>query len=190
MISEDATRAAAEESKSGDKSLEDMFKMLGDMESSGLSANSSKEDVDKMVEQMMGKFLSKDYLEQPMRDLCSKYPTYLKENKGKIPATDYANYEKQYECFQRICKLFDTDPENSTALSNLMTELQTYGQPPKDILSQMVPPGMDPNMDFSQGFPGMGPPGADGLPSGMNEMLNDPQFKEMMNGAPDGCKMQ
>jgi len=162
------------------------------MESSGLNPNSTKEEMDQAVEKMMGKFLSKDYLEQPMRDLCAKYPAFLKESQGKISATDYENYEKQYKTFQKICKLFDTDPENSTAISNLMQELQTYGQPPKEILSQMVPPGIDPNdMDFSQGF-GM-PNGFPAMPNGgMEEMMNDPQFKEMMNSAsaPDGCKMQ
>lgn len=57
-------------------------------------------EMDKMVEQMMSRMLSKEFLSQPMRDMCSRYPTWLAANRDKITPAELANYEKQYGCFQ------------------------------------------------------------------------------------------
>jgi peroxin-19 len=48
-------------------------------------------------------------------------------------------YGHQYQHFQRLIHVYETDPENYEKLTELMQEIQQYGQPPPEILQEVAP---------------------------------------------------
>lgn len=74
-----------------------------------------------------------------------QYPTYLKENKGKIPEKDYERYEKQLTILNEICAEFDKENKDTTEaekkarfpkVMELMQQMQSYGTPPADLVPE------------------------------------------------------
>lgn len=101
--------------------------------------------MDGMIEKMMEQMLSKDYLYEPMKEITNKYPVYLAENAHKLSVEEKQNYEKQYDCFVKIVAAFEKIPNDSKLIMSLMTEMQNYGNPPKELVTDFLPPGFDPN---------------------------------------------
>ncbi len=78
-----------------------------------------------------------------------QYPDWLSENKEKLSEAEYDNYSKQLNLMTRICTEFEEekeeDPETTKAqrferIIDLMQQMQDCGQPPKDIVGDMVSP--------------------------------------------------
>ena len=76
-----------------------------------------------------------------------------------------------YQAYQKLCMVYETEPDNFPRLLELMQELQELGQPPSDIIRELAPglvisedglPVM-PNMGLGPAAPGAG----DGLGEGM-----------------------
>lgn len=84
----------------------------------------------------------------------SQYPAYIREHESSLSAADLSNYRKQQSCFERIVHVFDTQPQASMQIMELMNEMQQYGTPPKELVSDFMPPGFDANAPMP---PGMGP---------------------------------
>jgi len=131
---------------------------------------------DKMVEGLMSQMLSKDVLYPPIKDITNKFPKYLEENKDSLDDAKFKEYEKQYECFQRICVAFEETPENTKEIMDLMQEMQNYGQPPKEMLDGILPPGMMPTPDGSQAPPGL---------PGMDENFDEAAFMKSLEQNPE-----
>ncbi|KAF9185220.1 Peroxisome chaperone and import receptor [Haplosporangium sp. Z 767] len=117
-------------------------------------------DFQNVLEGMMEQLMSKDILYEPMLDLKQKYPQWLKDNKDKIPAEEYARYEKQYGYVKEIVEFFDRpdfdDKSDSQAKSviDLMQGMQDCGQPPADILDELAP-GLEMGADGVPKMPDM-----------------------------------
>ena len=47
----------------------------------------------------------------------------------------YENYGKQYQVFQKLLAVYDTEPDNFARLMELMFDMQQYGQPPGKFYS-------------------------------------------------------
>jgi peroxin-19 len=47
--------------------------------------------------------------------------------------------EKQCICFQRLVRVYETEPDNVPCLMDLMQEVQEYGQPPSEIIQEIAP---------------------------------------------------
>jgi len=47
--------------------------------------------------------------------------------------------EKQCRCFQKLVLLYETNPEDTKRLMDLMQEVQEYGQPPPEIIKEIAP---------------------------------------------------
>jgi hypothetical protein len=77
-----------------------------------------------LVDTIMHQLLSKDVLYQPMKDIGSKYPEWLAANKESLDPEQYKLYEEQYEYIQKICTMYETDPENYTQLMDLLQEVE------------------------------------------------------------------
>ena len=89
--------------------------------------------------------------------------------------SEYINYGRQYQSFQKILAVYDTEPDNFPRLMELMFDMQQYGQPPADIIRELAPglkfdengmpimPNMGAGMFPEGGMPGM--PGGEGLPN-------------------------
>jgi len=117
--------------------MEDFFQ--GIMSSLDGMDTDGKTGVDDIVEKMFSNMLQKEHFEQPMRDIAEKYPPWLEANKSKISAEEFENYEKQYDCFQRILESYKAEPVDTNLIMNLMKDMQEYGQPPEEIVTDMIP---------------------------------------------------
>lgn len=86
-----------------------------------------------------------------------QYPAYIREHESSLSAADLSNYRKQQSCFERIVQAFDAQPAggsgSSMQIMELMNEMQQYGTPPKELVSDFMPPGFDANAPMP---PGMG----------------------------------
>lgn len=93
-------------------------------------------NMEQFMEQMMQDITSKEYLYEPFKDLCTRLPEYLENNKDKLSETDLNNYTKQLECYTTIIEAFDKEPEDTDTVMIKIEELQNYGAPPKELLSE------------------------------------------------------
>lgn len=163
---------------SNDENLEDdMFQKFGDQmteemqreweETINKGSGEGEDMMGHVVDGMMKQLLSKEFMYEPMKDITDKFPQWLADNKAKLAVEDYEKYGRQYQYFQRIIDLYDNDPDNTERLTELMTALQEYGQPPADIIQELAP---DLELD-DEGMPRIPHGFHDGMPdmSNMNE---------------------
>lgn len=145
-------------------SEEMMSSIMGQFEKMG-NANDSNDVVDGVMKQL----LDKDLMYEPMKEVCTRFPKWLAENKDDLSEEEYTKYGKQYQYFQRIVHTYETDPTNFERLMELMQDIQEYGQPPVDIIKDLAPElefdeeGM-PIMDPTNGVGGMGSMMPGGMP--------------------------
>jgi len=157
----------------------------------GSAGAGSDDGMERMVEQMMGSMLSREHLYQPMKDIAERYPAYLRDNAESISEADMTNYRKQQACFERIVAEFDAPGGGKTMrIMELMNEMQQYGTPPSEIVSNFQPPGFDPNAPLPPGMAGLAGlagAGAGADASGMPPM-DDALLQQLAKD--DACKTQ
>ncbi|KAF8551444.1 hypothetical protein OG21DRAFT_1417995 [Imleria badia] len=163
-----STQSRLKESESGLKSSDSSTTKDGDSLQSLLSqlqglgefagdGAESESEIQGVLEEMMGHLMSKNVLYEPLKELHEKasFPEYLTRNASTLSPADKARFEAQVSCIKRLIDEFeaptyrDDDGQASERIVGLMSELQTHGQPPQEIMGPL-PPGL--NM------------GADGLP--------------------------
>ena len=134
-------------------SEEMMSNMMNEFEKMG-----NKNDSNDVVDGVMKQLLAKELMYEPMKEVCTRFPKYLAENKATLSNEEYNKYGKQYQYFQRIVKVYETEPTNFDRLMELMQEIQEYGQPPVEIIKDLAP-----ELDFDEeGMPIMDPTGGGG----------------------------
>jgi peroxin-19 len=157
-------------------SEEMMSSIMCDFEKMG-----DKNHPNNLMDNVMKQLLDKDLMYEPMREVCNRFPKYMAKNKEKISKDEYTRYAKQYQYFQKIVHLYETEPGNFGKLMGLMQDIQEYGQPPLEIIKELAPdlefdkggmPIMDPmggggGMMMPGMFPGMIPGGVPFPGSGM-----------------------
>lgn len=118
------------------------------------------EDEDEMqgvLEAMMGQLMGKDVLYEPLKELSDKFPDYLKTHATTLSSDDKKRYDAQIICMKQLLEIFesegytDDDDKTRTAIVDLMGELQTHGSPPEEIMGPL-PPGLSMGAD---GMPNM-----------------------------------
>mmetsp|Transcript_1806 Transcript_1806/g.2597 ORF Transcript_1806/g.2597 Transcript_1806/m.2597 type:complete len:378 (-) Transcript_1806:224-1357(-) len=121
-----------------------------------------KGDADNVLNGMMRQLLSKDLMYEPMKQVCDKFPQWLAEKKDLLSDQDYNRYGTQYQYFQRIVDVYETDPDNFARLVELMQDIQEFGQPPAEIIKELAP-----DLEFDEeGMPNIGNMGITGMPPG------------------------
>ncbi|KAI8809114.1 Pex19 protein, partial [Cladochytrium replicatum] len=144
---------AQEDAMGDDGAMKEMMEQLEALMQSG--------DFDSMFGNMMDGLMTKSMLHEPMKDLASKYPEWLEKNRGTVPADKLEGYEKQYEIVKEIVALFDSSegeestPDESKKVSDLMTKMQEFGDPPEDMMQELAP-GLETGPDGLPKFPGIG----------------------------------
>jgi len=115
----------------------------------------SEEELHGLLETMMGQLMSKEVLYEPLKELHDKLPKHLKDH-PELPADEKRRYESQYQSISKIIALFDNPgyKEDDPRVVELMTEMQSFGSPPPEIMGPM-PPGF-----------GFGPDGTPQIPDG------------------------
>ena len=133
---------------------EDFMKEMAKEWESTLDSNGDddqEEVVGQVVDGMMKQLLSKEFMYEPMKDICNQFPKWLAENKHHLNDQEYKRYGKQYQYFQRIVHIYEFDPDNVARLTELMQEIQEYGQPPPELIKELAP-----DLDFDKdGMPRM-----------------------------------
>ncbi|KAG0697528.1 Pex19 protein [Suillus ampliporus] len=116
----------------------------------------SEEELQGVLEAMMGQLMGKDVLYEPLKELSDKFPDYLKTHATTMSPEDKKRYDAQIICMKQLLEIFesegytDDDDKTRTKIVDLMGELQKHGSPPEEIMGPL-PPGF--NM------------GADGMPN-------------------------
>ena len=80
-------------------------------------------ELDSMLTNVMDQIVSKDLLYDPLKDLSSKYPEYLKTAKDTLSKEEYSRFEKQEIIINQILHLYDTQ-DDSTKVLKLMQEVR------------------------------------------------------------------
>jgi len=144
----------------GEDIMEQMMHEFAKMGSGGSGAGGAGgagNDFDSIVDGMMKQLLAKELMYEPMKSVCDKFPEWLADAKERLSEEDYNRYGHQYQYFQRIVAVYETDPDNFSRLLELMQDIQEYGQPPAEIIKELAP-GLD--------FDGGGMPMMPGLTGG------------------------
>ena len=111
-----------------------------------------------MMENMMQSLLSFDVLYPPLKELCNKYPEWLAENRQSLSPMEYENYNKQFDVTLQLCQEFerhqslkvseskiseDSQQKHFEKVFELMQRMQSYGNPPADIVGEFgaIPSG-------------------------------------------------
>ncbi|KAG1805616.1 Pex19 protein family-domain-containing protein [Suillus variegatus] len=129
-------------------SLEALLSQFGDED---------EEDMQGVLEAMMGQLMGKDVLYEPLKELLDKFPDYLKANAATLTADDKSRYDAQIICMKQLLEIFelkdyaDNDDKTRLEIVDLMGELQKHGSPPEEIMGPL-PPGLSMGAD---GMPNM-----------------------------------
>lgn len=94
-----------------------------------------------LVDSIMRQLLSKDVLYEPMKEIGEQYPPWLSKNRDTLEPEEYGRYERQYAYIQKICAMYENEPDNYSGLMCLLQEMQQCGQPPQEIIDHVGPPG-------------------------------------------------
>lgn len=143
-----SSATAQASSKSEEDMLAEMLRAL-DSESAG-----SDGDLSKMFLGMMEQLTNRDMLYEPMKELNTKYPDWLEQNKSKLPKDEYERFGRQKAIVAEIVGKFeekgysDDDPKCREFVWEKMQAMQTEGAPPEDLVANPFP-GMG-------GLPGLG----------------------------------
>jgi len=153
--------------KQNDEDPEDSLRMLlGELEKLDLAEDGkSNTEMDSFIDQMIGKMMSKEYLYPAVKEITGKFPEFLEKSKEKVGEKELEQYEAQYKCFQELCKLFEKDDgecENKKVVE-LMQKMQSYGPPPQEIMSGLLP-GVSFDNEGMPNIPGLDAGGEGGNP--------------------------
>lgn len=99
-------------------------------------------DMSKLLVDMLEQLSSKEILYEPIKDLNTKFPEYLAENKDKLDKDKLQTYQQQYEMTNQILAVFDasdysdSDKSKRERVNVLLESLQELGQPPAEIVGE------------------------------------------------------
>eukprot|EP00878_Enallax_costatus_P027354 GHUV01029433.1.p1 GENE.GHUV01029433.1~~GHUV01029433.1.p1 ORF type:complete len:343 (+),score=161.13 GHUV01029433.1:360-1388(+) len=95
-----------------------------------------------IVDVVMQHLLSKEVLYQPMKEILDKYPPWLDKHSAPggsstLTPDDLERYKHQYMCIRRLCEAYETEPDNTPKIMELLQEMQACGEPPAEIVEEM-----------------------------------------------------
>ena len=158
---QESDKNATEATTSGAGSEEDMLaQLMKAMEAGGGGDGSSEDgDLSKMFLGMMEQLTNKDMLYEPMAELNTKFPDYLRTKGKSLPQGEKTRFENQAAIVKEIVAKFeekgysDDKPDDRAYIWERMQKMQEQGAPPDELVSNPFP-GMG-------GLPGMGGGGED-----------------------------
>jgi len=145
-------------------------------------------DMSKLLVDMLEQLSTKEALYEPIKDLNTKLPDYLKEKKGVIPDFQYTQYTKQYEITSEIVAVFeapgysDDQKDKREKVNTLLESLQEMGQPPSELVGEA---GEIPGLGSLGGLGGLG--GGKNDPFAFNDKDLPENFEKELE---EGCKQQ
>ena len=157
---QESDKNATEATTSGAGSEENMLaELMKAMEAGGGEGSGEDGDLSKMFLGMMEQLTNKDMLYEPMAELNSKFPEFLKTKGKSLPTGEKTRFENQAAIVKEIVAKFkekgysDDKPDDRAYIWERMQKMQEEGAPPDELVSNPFP-GMG-------GLPGMGGGGED-----------------------------
>jgi len=93
------------------------------------------EGMDHLLDGLMQQLLSKDVLYEPMKELASKYPSYLLDRADVLTPDQVSCYRSQLDCIQRLVLTYERSGGGSfSEVLAVLQEIQSYGPPPPELL--------------------------------------------------------
>jgi peroxin-19 len=135
-----------------DEDIEKALEKLADQpDTASASASASNQTTtdEPHVEQLnlfMSSILSKDVMLPACQAVDESYEEWLVKNKDNLTEEEIQRYTKQHQCVKDICKEYETTSNDGQQISRVLQkfqQLQTFGDPPKELL-------------FFPGLPGFG----------------------------------
>jgi peroxin-19 len=153
-----SSATAQASSKSEEDMLIEMLRAL-ESESGAGSGDGSEGDLSKMFLGMMEQLTNKDMLYEPMKELHSKYPEWLQQNRSKLAPSEYERFARQRVIADEIVAKFeerDYSDDNAACREFVwekMQAMQAEGAPPEDLVANPSIPGMGiPGLDGGEGL--------------------------------------
>lgn len=98
----------------------------------------ASKEMETIMETVMKQLLSKEVLQEPIKEICGRYPKWFEDNKSKTSKEEYERFLTQYQLMKELSEVFETtDSGNSNKIFDLMQKMQECGQPPNDIMQQL-----------------------------------------------------
>ncbi|CAF2071090.1 unnamed protein product [Rotaria magnacalcarata] len=133
-----------------DEDIEKALEKLADQPSTASASNAATSIPNEPhVEQLnlfMSSILSKDVMLPACQAVDESYDEWLEKNKDSLTDEELQRYTKQHQCVKDICREYETVSNDSQQIQHVLQkfqQLQTYGDPPKELL-------------FFPGLPGFG----------------------------------
>ncbi|CAF1191660.1 unnamed protein product [Rotaria sordida] len=151
-----------------DEDIEKALEKLTDQPTTTSTTSTTTITNEPHVEQLnlfMSSILSKDVMLPACQAVDESYEEWLTKNKDNLTDEEFQRYTKQHQCVKDICREYETVSNDSQQIQRVLQkfqQLQTYGDPPKELL-------------FFPGLPGFG-----GLGSGEENLFGD-TFSEVDN---------
>ncbi|CAM9584690.1 unnamed protein product [Ascophyllum nodosum] len=151
MLSKSGAEMEGQEAANIEAGGEDIMReMMGEFEKMG-----EKEDYNGVMDNIMQQLLSRELMYDPIKQICDKYPVWLATHRKSLAPSDYQRYGKQYQSFQRVLAVYETEPDNFPRLMELMQDMQEHGQVPAEIIKELAP-GLEFNAEGSPIMPNVG----------------------------------
>ncbi|KAK5171066.1 Peroxisome chaperone and import receptor [Saxophila tyrrhenica] len=131
----------AEGGSDEEKMLMDLMKSLGTGEGGG--AEGGEEDFNSMLMSMMAQLTNKEILYEPMKELDTKFPAWMREHEGKEAESEMKRYREQQRLVGEIVGRFekegysDGDEGDREFIVERMQKMQSQGSPPPDLVGDM-----------------------------------------------------
>jgi hypothetical protein len=150
-----------------DEDIEKALEKLADQpntasaSASASASNTTTTTDEPHVEQLnlfMSSILSKDVMLPACQAVDESYDEWLVKNKDNLTDEEFQRYKKQHECVKDICREYEITSNDGKQIQRVLQkfqQLQTYGDPPKELLL----------------FPGL--PGFGGFSSGEQNLFDD-----------------
>jgi len=167
-----ATAAVAD---GGDE--DSLAQLLKEMEAGAGGDGGGDEDLSKMFLNMMEQLTNKEMLYEPMKELNTKFPSWIQENRGKVPDDKMKSYEEQQKIVAEIVTKFeepgytDQNPDHRQYIWERMQKVraQIYSRTTVSNPQQMQAAGSPPEAlianPLGEGMPQLGEDGVPGCPA-------------------------
>jgi len=144
-----------------DEDIEKALEKLADQPDTASASASTTTTNEPHVEQLnlfMSSILSKDVMLPACQAVDESYDEWLIKNKDNLTDEEFQRYTKQHQCVKDICREYEITSNDGQQIQRVLQkfqQLQTHGDPPKELL-------------FFPGLPGFG-----GFGSGEQNLFGD-----------------
>ncbi|XP_051218559.1 uncharacterized protein [Lolium perenne] len=104
--------------------------------------NQTGEGMQDIVKTVIPKVFSKEILYDLIMACVGRYPKLLEDDKGKLTAKKYEQYQKQLDLMVNLTTVYDNDPENFPKIMKLMCKIGGCGPLPSEVIDD-ISPGLD-----------------------------------------------